>query len=137
MACSLRWSPPCQHYSLAGQEHGRTIPLPDLASLHFLGSFHQSDVARLPTLVDCTFSRAVKPENDEIRLTRHGREPVALYAFRCFRTKVKVGASIGVLRRLIARTQRRERLAIGETRGVFRIVKRLDQKMRAGILGGR
>src|SRR6266487_4683348 len=29
MACSLRWSPPCQHYSLAGQEHGRTIPLPD------------------------------------------------------------------------------------------------------------
>src|SRR6266480_4890712 len=30
MACSLRWSPPCQHYSLAGQEHGRTIPLSDM-----------------------------------------------------------------------------------------------------------
>src|SRR6266699_3768864 len=23
MACSLRWSSPCQHYSLAEQEHGR------------------------------------------------------------------------------------------------------------------
>src|SRR5438445_13195784 len=85
----------------------RPRPKPALASLHFIGSFHQSDVARLPTLVDCTFGRAVKPENDEIRLSRHGREPVALFAFRCFRTKVKVGASIGVLRRLIARTKRR------------------------------
>src|SRR6266852_9913779 len=123
MACSLRWSPPCQHYSLAGQEHGRTIPLPDLASLHFLGSFHQSDVARLPTLVDCTFGRAVKPENDEIRLTRYGREPIALFAFRCFRTKVKVGAAIGILRRLFARAQRWERLAVRETRGVLCIVE--------------
>src|SRR6266849_8706673 len=34
MACSLRWSPPCQHYSLAGQEHGRTIPLPDMRHRH-------------------------------------------------------------------------------------------------------
>src|SRR6266567_8405038 len=32
MACSLRWSPPCQHYFLAGQEHGRTIPLPDITA---------------------------------------------------------------------------------------------------------
>src|ERR1700730_18068682 len=30
MACSLCWSPPCQHHSLAGQEHGRTIPLADI-----------------------------------------------------------------------------------------------------------
>jgi hypothetical protein len=30
MACSLSSVPPCQHSLLAGQEHGRTIPLTDV-----------------------------------------------------------------------------------------------------------
>jgi hypothetical protein len=31
MACSLSLAPLCQLQSLAGQEHGRTIPLTDVA----------------------------------------------------------------------------------------------------------
>jgi hypothetical protein len=33
MACSLSLAPPLPLYQLAGQEHGRTIPLPDIEPL--------------------------------------------------------------------------------------------------------
>src|SRR5438128_7455886 len=78
MACSLRWSPPCQHYSLAGQEHGRTIPLREKAENRSAITVAEMcdrylEAARAG-LVTTRFRRAKRPATiaiDEGRVSRH------------------------------------------------------------------
>src|SRR5205814_2173999 len=89
-----------------------------------LRSLHLLDVAGLPSLVDGRFSWAVEPEDGEISFAGDGGEPVGLFAHRCFGAEVEVRAAVGILRRLVARTERRERLAVGETRGGLSVVER-------------
>src|SRR4030095_2522436 len=81
-------------------------------------------VAWLPTPVHRRLGGAVESEDGEIPFARNSREPVAGLTLGCFGPEVEVRAAIGVLHRLVARTERRERLAIGETRNVLRPVKR-------------
>src|SRR5262249_9306654 len=88
------------------------------------GSLNLLDVAGLPALVDRRLGRAIEPQNREIALGRHGREPVAFLAFRRLWTEVDVGRSVGARRRLVARAERRERLAVGQARGVLGFVER-------------
>src|SRR5262249_45659188 len=49
---------------------------------------------------------------------------VALLAVRRLWAEVKIGRAVGVLRWLVARAERGERLAVGETRRVLRFVQR-------------
>src|SRR5262245_17180220 len=77
------------------------------------------DISWFPTVVDRRFGRAVEPQNREIALARHRGEPVAVLAVRGFGAEVEVGTAVGVRRRLVARAERGERLAVGEARGVL------------------
>src|SRR5712691_620280 len=94
------------------------------AGIGSLTSLHSFDVAGLPTLVEGGFGRAIESDDGEIPLARRSGEPIAGLALGSFRTKVKVRAPVGILRRLVARTQRWEGLAVRETRGVLCIVER-------------
>jgi len=49
----------------------------------YRNSLDPFDVAGLPTLVEGGFGRAVEPDDDEIPLARHSREPVAGLARGC------------------------------------------------------
>src|SRR6185295_11851385 len=94
------------------------------------------DVSRLPTLVDGGFGRAVQAEDGEVSSSRHGGEPVGLFARGRFRPKIEVRAAVGILRRLVARTERGEWLAIGETRGVLRLVESHRPEVSGGNVRG-
>src|SRR5262245_39244949 len=82
------------------------------------------NVPRLPSLVDRGFSRRIEPENREVSLPRNGRQPVALVTRGRLGAEIDVRAAVGVLRRIVARTKRREVLAIGEVGGILRLVQR-------------
>src|SRR5271168_2111052 len=81
-------------------------------------------IARLPTLVDGGLGRAVEPKEHKIPFAWHCREPIGRLARGRFGAKVQIGTPVGILRRLVARTERGERLAVGEPREALRIVER-------------
>jgi len=86
--------------------------------------FHLLDVTRFPALVDRRLSGAVESEYGEISSAGHSGKPVAFFALRRFRSEVEIRAAVGVLRRLVTRTERGKRLAVGEIRSVFSLVER-------------
>ena len=93
------------------------------------------EVPGLPALVDRRLRRSVEPEDDEVSLAGHGGEPVSLLARGCFRPEIELRAPVGVLDRLVTRTERGERLAVGETRGVLSLVERQRPEVRGRYLG--
>src|SRR5215831_19663705 len=82
------------------------------------------DIAWLPALVDRRFSRTVEPQNREIAFAWHRSQPVALLARGRFWAEIQLSRAIGVRRRLVARAERGERLAVGEARRVLGFVER-------------
>src|SRR5262245_57960607 len=82
------------------------------------------DISRLPALVNGRLGWAVEPKNREITLAGHGAQPVALFAVGRIRTEVKLGRTVDLLRRLVARAKRGERLTVVEPRSVFGFVER-------------
>src|SRR5215471_9677951 len=85
-------------------------------------SLRPLDVTRLPALVDRGFGRRVQPQDGEVALAGDGGQPVGLLTLRCRRAEIEIRAAIGILRRHVPRAERRERLAIGETRRVLGLV---------------
>src|ERR1019366_6721737 len=83
-----------------------------------VSGFDLLDIARLPAFADRCLRRAVEPQNREVALAGRGREPVGFLAGRRLRSEVEIDAAVGILHRLVTRTQRRKRLAVGETRSV-------------------
>src|SRR5262245_50578618 len=86
-------------------------------------SAHLFDVARLPALVDRRLRRAVEPQDGEVAFAGNGSQPVPFLAARRFWTEIQVGRAVGVRHGLVARAERRERLAVGEARRVLRFVQ--------------
>src|SRR5262245_55705947 len=82
------------------------------------------DVAGLPALIDGGLGRAVEPEDRKIALAGNSREPVAFLALGGIRTEIHDGRAICLHDRFVARAFRRERLAIGETGSVLRLIER-------------
>src|ERR1700754_4263569 len=93
------------------------------------------EIAGLPALVEGGFGRAVEPDDGEIPSAGHRGEPVAFFALRSFRPEIEVRAAVSVLRRLVARTERGERLAVGETRSILRLVERHRPEVGGGDAG--
>src|SRR4029077_10452041 len=92
-------------------------------------------VSWLPTPVQRCLGGSVEPEDREISPARHGREPVGFIPSRSFGAEVKVRAAVGILSRVIARTERWERLAVGETRSVLSLIERHRPEIGGGNVG--
>src|SRR5580704_13612457 len=94
------------------------------AGIGSLTSLHRFDVAGLPAFVDSRFGRAVESDDREIPFVRHSREPVSGLALGGSGAEVKVCAAVGIPRWFVARAERREGLAVGQSRAGIRIVER-------------
>src|SRR5262245_39075790 len=86
-------------------------------------SLHLLDIARFPAFVNRCLGRAVEPQNREIAFAWHRPQPVALLARGRFWAEIQLGRAIGVRRWLVARAERGEWLAVGETRRVLGFIE--------------
>jgi hypothetical protein len=66
------------------------------------------EVAGLPTVIDGALARSIEAKDGKEAAPRSGGEPVCLFPVWCLWTDVEVNCPIGVLNRLVTRTERWE-----------------------------